>query len=67
MKAGTTNFEIKQEGILSLKILSNQRFMVRKINLYEETHIVKQQKNIGRKIDTIEKNFCASDLQFYLF
>ena len=31
--------------------------MVRKINLYEETHIVKQQKNIGRKIDSIEKNF----------
>ena len=67
MKAGTTNFEIKPEGILSLKILSNQRFMVRKINLYEETHIVKQHKNIGRKTDTIKKVFVPQISNFIYF
>ena len=60
MKAGTANIEIKKWGIFSLKILSDQRYMMRKINLYGGTHTVKQLKNIGRKDDAIKKNFVSN-------
>ena len=50
MKTGRTNIEVKKWDIFPLKILSYQRYIMRKINLYGGRHIVKELKTLEERM-----------------